>query len=79
MEKPRVEAGGKTEDVSLREYPKSEGIRVEEDKCWAVVKLGTRERAEEQCCGERGILWTAIKHISEPQGGSGEGCARAGR
>lgn len=43
MEKPRVEAGGK-EDVSLREYPASEGIRVEEDKCWAVVKLGTRER-----------------------------------
>lgn len=52
MEKPRVEAGGKTEDVSLREYPASEGIRVEEDKCGAVVKLGTRERAEEQCCRE---------------------------
>lgn len=44
MEKPRVEAGGKTEDVSLREYPASEGIRVEEDKCGAVVRLGTRER-----------------------------------
>lgn len=51
MEKPRVEAGGK-EDVSLREYPASEGIRVEEDKCWAVEKCRYQRELRSSAVGK---------------------------